>query len=194
MKNVSWGINTLLAVAIIVLYVLHFGGNKVGDKAVSTTSTNKASVVYINTDSLLLNYNMAKDLNEDFLKKQEERRTELTIKVKALEKEAGKFQKKLQNNGFLTRERAEKAQRTLLIKKQSLEKIQQDYNQKSMVEQSDINKRLFETITNYLKEFNAKHNYDLILSTTKGGNVFFAKGGFDVTNEVLKGLNAQYKK
>lgn len=194
MKNLSWGINAILAIAIVVLYVLHFSGSKSCNQTTADTVDGKASIVYINTDSLLLNYNMAKDLNEDFLKKQEDRRTKLTMKVKVLEKEAEEFQKKLQNNGFLSRERAENAQRALVIKKQSLEKLQQEYSHESMLEQADINKKLFETITNYLTEYNSKHNYELILSTTKGGNVLFAKNGFDITTEILTGLNAQYKK
>lgn len=192
MKNLSLGLNIILAVAVAGLYILQFSGKKA---EISTNSVNEnASIVYINTDSLLLNYNMAKDLNEAFFKKQEDRRTALNIKVKALEKEAAAFQTKVQNNGFLSRERAEKVQKTLIIKRETLQKIQAEYNQKSMTEQREINNKLFSTITNYIQKFNSTHNYDLILSTTKGGNVFYAKEGFDVTKSVLEGLNKEYMK
>lgn len=192
MKNLSLGINIILVLAVAGLYVLQFSGKK--SKVIATPVNDNASIVYINTDSLLLNYNMAKDLNEAFFKKQEDRRTALNIKVKALEKEAAAFQTKVQNNGFLSRERAEKAQKTLIVKRETLQKIQADYNQKSMTEQREINNKLFSTITNYIQKYNTEHNHDLILSTTKGGNVFYAKTGFDVTKSVLEGLNKEYIK
>lgn len=192
MKNLSLGINILLAVAIVGLYILHFSGNK--SEAIINTASENASIVYINTDSLLLNYNMAKDLNEAFFTKQEERRTSLNIKIKGLEKEAADFQTKVQNNGFISRERAENAQRELMAKRETLQKTQEEYNQMAMTEQRDINKKLFDTITNYLKVFNATHNYSMILSTTLGGNVFYSKEGLDITKDVLEGLNTEYKK
>jgi len=192
MKNLLKGINIIVAISVVVLYFLHFGQSKtvVSEACVA----GEASVVYINTDSLFLNYEMSKDLNEAFLKKQEDRRTKLNIKVKALEKKAVDFQRKLQNNGFLSKDRAEKVQRELLAKREQLQKEQEGYNQEAMFEQREMNLKLYEAITGYLKKFNSKHKYDLILSTTKGGNVLFAKNGFDITETVLNGLNSEYKK
>lgn len=192
MKNLLKGINIIVAISVVVLYFLHFGQSKIVTS--ETCLAGDASVVYINTDSLFLNYEMSKDLKEAFLKKQEDRRTKLNIKVKSLEKKAVDFQKKLQNNGFLSKQRAEKVQRELLAEREQLQKEQEIYNQKAMFEQSEMNNKLYQVITGFLKKFNSKHKYDLILSTTKGGNVLFAKNGFDVTEAVLSGLNSEYKK
>jgi outer membrane protein len=192
MKNLSLGMNILLAIAVVGLYILHFSADK--KEIVNNAVAGDASIVYINTDSLLLNYDMAKDLNEAFFKKQEERRTSLNIKIKKLEREAADFQKKAQNNGFLSRERAEKAQRSLLLKRESIQKKEQEYNELARTEQREINKKLLETITSYLNEFNKIRNFNMILSTTLGGNVIYSKDGLDVTKDVLKGLNVEYKK
>lgn len=192
MKDLLKGINILVAVAVVVLYFLHFNTDK--SAAIEAPIAGDASVVYINSDSLFLNYNMASDLNEEFFNKQESRRTKLNIKIKALENEAGAFKTKIQNNGFLSKARAEKAQQDLLRKREILQKLQEKYTQQASFEQREINTKLFNTITAFLKKFNAKHKYDLILSTTKGGNVLFAKDGFDITKVVLDELNSEYKK
>ncbi len=195
MKNLSLGLNVLLLAAVAVLFFLHFKGeNKVENQDQSVASVKGASVVYLNTDSLLSKYKMSVELNEAFLKKQEDRRAELNIKASSLDKEATDFQKKVQSGAFLTRERAEKAQMELIQKKNSLDKLQQEMSENMMRERSEITKKLYDTLTNFLKEFNKTHNFDVILSTTLGGNVLYSKKGLDITNQVVDELNARYKK
>lgn len=196
MKNLSIGLNVLLLIAVIVLYVLHFSGNNKSTSnqdGVATVNAD-AKIVYINMDTLLNNYNQSRELNEAFLKKLEANRTELNVKAKNLDREIADFQHKMENNGFLTRERAEQAQTDLLIKQQNLQKLQQEMNENAQREQVEINRKLYSAITNFLAEYNKSRGYQLILSTTLGGNVLFAQDGFDITNEVVNLLNAQYQK
>ncbi len=192
MKNLSVILNAVLIIAVAILYFIHFSGSKTAPAAASP-STSKGAVVYINTDSLLSNYNFSRDLNEKFLKKQEDSRTDFNFKAKKLEKEAVEFQRKLQNNGFLTRARAEEAQRKLIAKKQNLQQLDQKLSAELMAEQNANSKRLYDSVTNYLKLYNAKHNYSIILSTTQGGNVLFSQPGLDITKQIIDGLNARYK-
>jgi len=184
-----------LLAAVAVLFFLHFKGeNKVENEGHSVVSAKGVSVVYINTDSLLSKYKMSVELNESFLKKQEDRRADLNIKAKAFEKEYINFQKKVQSGAFLTRSRAEKAQRELERKKISLDKLQQEMSENMMRERNDITKKLYDTLTNFLKEYNKRNNYDVILSTTLGGNVLYSKKGLNITNQVVNELNERYKK
>ena len=104
------------------------------------------------------------------------------------------FQRKLENNGFLSRERAEAARDAILLKQQKLQQLQQDMTNQMMNEQADLNKKLFDKITSCLREFNKEMGYDIILSTTLGGNVLFAKDGFDITLKLLEELNKDYDK
>jgi outer membrane protein len=75
MKNLSLIINAVLAVAVIVLFWLVLGGSKtnpVAQQIVSGKTTGKVSklpIAFINVDSLLLNYQFAKDANESLIKK-----------------------------------------------------------------------------------------------------------------------------
>lgn len=193
MNKTSQILNGIIIVALVVLYVLFFNQKKNVVEPVKAV-VGSESIVYLNIDSLLLNYNMAKDLNEAFLKKQEERRTNLNIKAKALEKEAIALQTKIKNHGFITQARENQAQRDFMIKRNKLQKLQEEYGLKAQSEQTEMNKKLYDEIMSYLKEYNKQKGYDIILSTTKGGTVFYAKQGYNITNDVLKGLNKGYKK
>lgn len=195
MKNFSIGLNIVLLIAVIVLYVLHFSGktkNVEEQTGVSAVVPN-AKIVYINMDSLLSNYEQSRELNEAFLKKVENNRTELNMKAKMFEQEVVAFQQKLENNGFVTRERAEQAQADLMVKRQNLQKLDQELMETTQREQIELNQKLFTEITNFLKEYNKTKGYQLILSTTVGGNVFYAEDGFDITKEVVNQLNQQYR-
>ena len=196
MKNLSIGLNVVLLIAVIVLYVLHFSGNGKDTSNQSGTATVNADtkIVYINMDTLLNNYTQSRELNEAFLKKLEANRTELNIKVKNFDREAAEFRNKVENNGFMTRERAEQAQMDLMIKQQNLQKLQQEMTENAQREQMEINRKLYDAITNFLTEYNKTKGFQLILSTTLGGNVLFAQEGFDITNDVVNQLNEKYKK
>ena len=187
MKNLSIVLNVVLFVAVIVLYVLYFSGHKSPETAMTSKVAGTADatkIVYINTDTLLNNYQLAVELNEAFLKKQEDRRTELNIKAKAIDQEGTEFQRKLQNNGFIQ----------LLVKQENFRRLQQEMMDKASREQSELNKQLFDEITNFLKEYNKEKGFSIVLSTQLGGNVLYAEDGFDITKEIVDRLNANYKK
>ena len=196
MKNLSIGLNVLLLIAVIVLYILHFSGNSksTSNQGGTVTMNADARIVYINMDTLLNNYTQSRELNEAFLKKLEANRTELNIKVKNFDREAAEFRNKVENGGFMIRERAEQAQMDLMIKQQNLQKLQQEMTENAQREQMEINRKLYDAITNFLTEYNKAKGFQLILSTTLGGNVLFAQEGFDITNDVVNQLNEQYKK
>lgn len=198
MKNLSILFNVVLGIAVTAICfsgctpqkateVSNGGGN-------GTANSGGTKIVYINTDTLMNKYLLAVELNEAFLKKQEERRTELNVKAKSLDQEANEFQRKLQNNGFLSEARAIDARDQLLVKQENLRRLQQEIFDKTTREQNDLNKQLFDKLTSFLKEYNKEKGFDIVLSTQLGGNVLFAVEGYDITQEVVNRLNADYKK
>ena len=122
------------------------------------------------------------------------RRTELNIKAKAIDQEGTEFQRKLQNNGFISEARAIEARDQLLVKQENFRRLQQEMMDKASREQSELNKQLFDEITNFLKEYNKEKGFSIVLSTQLGGNVLYAEDGFDITKEIVDRLNANYKK
>lgn len=199
MKNLSIVLNVVLCVAVIVLYALYFSGRSgAADKSTKGAEAinhgGASKIVYINTDTLMNNYLLAVELNEAFLKKQEERRTELNVKAKSLDQEANEFQRKLQNNGFLSEARAIDARDKLLVKEENLRRLQQEMIDKTAREQSELNRQLFEELTAFLTEYNREKGFQIVLSTQLGGNVLYAEEGFDITRDVVNRLNENYNK
>lgn len=201
-KNLSLIINAVLAVAVIVLFILHFscGTCSVDKKAESKSKNAKVkteisnSIAYINVDSLLLNYNFAKEANEKLLARSEKSQSQVSKQMNQWQKEAAEFQRKVQSNSFLSRERAEQENARLMKKRQELEALDGKLTKELMDEQKRMNDQLKDTINAFLKEYNVTHKYQVILSNTMNDNILYAQEGCNITSEVVEMLNARFSK
>lgn len=197
MKNVNYIINGVLAVAVVILFVMQFSGKK-EEKVVksvasgSGTPTEVLPIAYVNVDSLLENYNYAKDLNEIILKKAESSRASVNQKAASLQKEMEEFQRKITNNAFLTQERAEQEQQRLLNKRQELQDLDTRLSQELMTEQQNLNEQLRDTIVSQLTVFNQDKGFQVVFSNTGGDNILLANDAYDITAELLEYLNKNY--
>lgn len=194
MKNVSLLSNAVLAVAVIVLFILVLGKKTTPDNKQEVTAKNvvtngKLPIAYVNIDSLLLNYQFAKEANESLIKKQEDSRLTINTKARQLQTEMGEFQRKLENNAFLSRERAEQEQMRLQKKQQELQELDGKLSQQLMQVQQKMNEQLRDTINTFMKEFNKNNKYELIISNTSSDNILYAAKGYDITAEVTRQLN-----
>jgi outer membrane protein len=196
MKNINYIINGVLAVAVVILFVMQFSDKKetrnVRPVASGENLTGTLPVAYVNVDSLLENYNYAKDLNEIILKKSENSRASVNQKATSLRSEMQEFQRKIENNAFLTRERAEQEQQRLLQKQQELQELDARLSQELMNEQQKLNEQLRDTVVAQLKVFNKDKGYQIIYSNTLGDNILLANDIYDITAEVLDYLNKNY--
>lgn len=150
-------------------------------------------VAVVNIDTLLNNYDLAILANENLLKKQEDARLDLAQRARSLQNEMVDFQNKLENQAFLSRERAENEQRRLIRKEQELQTLEQEKSQELMLEQQKINMQIRDSINNALSTINAHGMYHLILSTSAlNDNVLFAADTYDITMDILEILNKRY--
>lgn len=196
MKNINYVINGVLAVAVVVLFVMQFSGKEETREVKSVASGESLSgilpVAYVNVDSLLENYNYAKDLNEIILKKSENSRASVNQKATSLRTEMQEFQRKIENNAFLTRERAEQEQQRLLQKQQELQELDARLSQDLMNEQQKLNEQLRDTVVAQLNVYNKDKGFQIIFSNTLGDNILLANDVYDITAEVLEFLNKNY--
>lgn len=199
MKNVLLVINAVLAVAVVVLFVLVLG-NKTPERQESQVAMNESlssaslPIAYVNVDSLLLNYQFAKDANEVLIKKEEDSRLTFNTKARQLQNEVAEFQKKLENNAFLSRERAEREQTRLMEKQQELQELEAKLSQDLFTQQQKVNEQLRDTITNFLKVFNQNKKYEMIISNTANDNILHADKKYDITRQVIDELNKRCQK
>lgn len=197
MKN-SYIISVVLALALIVLYILHFTSNKSASQneksieKILNDSTVTLPIAYVNVDSLLLNYNFAKDLNEALMRKEESSRATLNQKESQLRSAQQEFQRKYQNNAFLSQQRAEQEMQRIQKMAQDFEKMAQQLTNEFGIEQQKMNLQLSDTVRTQLRSYNAKKHYQLILSNTASDNILYADDKYDITNEVVEYLNRRY--
>lgn len=198
MKNINYIINGVLAVAVVILFIMQFSGKKESNVTRTfttggdTTATRVLPIAYVNVDSLLQNYNYSKDLNEIILKKQENSRANITQKARTLQSEMQDFQRKVENNAFLTRERAEQEQQRLLNKQQELQNLDNQLAQELMQEQQKLNEQLRDTVVAQLKAFNQFKGFQVVFSNTMGDNILYAGDTYDITGELIDYLNKNY--
>jgi outer membrane protein len=196
MKNASIVFNAVLAVAVVVLFVLHFTGGKSMNHSTDGSSGGDQDsdfpLVYINTDSLLLKYDFAKHINEELMKKEENSRTNFNEQAKVFQQDVSEFQRKVQNNGFISLDRAKKEEQRLAERERVLQELNNRLSNELMMEQSRVNKQLRDTLIMFLEEIQPKRNFKVVMSNTMGDNVLYSAKGQDITNEVVTALNARY--
>ena len=180
---------------MVVLYVLFFTQKPATPAPVAAAPAEGAlPIAFVNLDSILVGYTFAVEAQDRLMKQQEDARLELNTKANSLQKEAADFQRKLENNAFLSRERAESEQQRILRKQAELEQREQQLSQEIMQENARLQAELADTILSYIKEFNADGRYQLVLSNNAKDNILYAVDGYDVTAQVVDALNARYKK
>ncbi|MDR1259245.1 MAG: OmpH family outer membrane protein [Tannerellaceae bacterium] len=199
MKNINYILNGVLAVAVIVLFILHFTGkNEAGETKPPLAPEGGGSlssllpVAYVNMDSLLQNYNYYKDLNEIIVRKEESARANVNQQGSQLQAELQDFERKINNNAFLTRERVEQEQQRLLKKRQELEALDNRLTQDLMAEHQRLLEQLRDSLSAQLKIFNQEKKYQIIFSNISSDNILLADDIFDITNELLIYLNKNY--
>ena len=193
MNKIQILINVILVAAVATLFGLHFAGKKT-PVAEPIAQAELLPVAYVNMDSLLLNYTFAQEVSDQLIKKQEDARLKLNTKARTLQNEMADFQNKLENNAFLSRERAEKEQQRLIKKQQELQELEAKLTEEIMLGNQTLNVQLADTITKFIEEFNADGRYHIILTNSAKDNVLMAAEQYDVTPAVLEALNKRYKK
>lgn len=198
MNKTSIIIDSILGVAVIALFVLFFTKPACHKPAAvaadGETVAAELPIAFINLDSLLLNYKFAIEANDQLMAKQEDARLKLNTRARNLQNKAAEFQRKLDNNAFLSRERAESEAAKIQQEQNDLQELEAKLTQEIMMQNQDLNLQLADSLTNFLKEFNADGRFQMILSNTAKDNVLMAADALDITTEVIDGLNARYNK
>lgn len=198
MKKLNYILNGVLAVAAVVLFA-QCAGNKNETSATENTpeggvtaGTTNMKIAYVEIDTLLTKYNFWNDLNEMMMRKEENIRATLNQKARELEAEAKEFQRKYENGGFTSRERMEQENARLGKKQQDLQELQNRLTNELAAENQKNSLQLRDSINSFLKEYNKTKGYSLIISNTGFDNLLYADSTFNITQEIVQGLNKRY--
>ena len=201
-------INAVLAAAVVALFIIVYQMKPATPKQPVEEVVVEGEllpIAIVNTDSILKSYTLAVESSEKLMSSYEASMVQLDTKARAFQKEyetfqkdAMDFQRKVEAGAFLSRERAESEQARLQTKGQQLEKkqvdlenLRQKLSNDFAMQQQELTLQLADSIQTFLKDFNADGRYHLILNEAALMNKV---AGYDVTNEVVEGLNARYAK
>jgi outer membrane protein len=148
------------------------------------------SIAYVNSDSLLKNYDYFKDLEKQFTEKRDKLNAEYQNRGMGLQREIENFQA---TAGNMTQNQARAVQEDLSKKQQNLMMYQEQLGQQLMQEEARMNAALYDKVAAYLREYGLNKELQIVLTYTKGSGVLYANDSLDITNEVMVGLNEAYK-
>lgn len=189
MKNLSLILNAVLAVAVAVLFYLHFSGPKAASTEGTSTIGGKP-IVFVQTDSLLTNYDFFKDARTAFEQKRTQLDVDLNTKGAALQREIQIFQQ--QAPGMIAAE-AQAKQLQLQKRGADFEQQRQQAVNDLSADEAKKNKELYDNISSYIQKYNKENGYQYVLGYSQGGGILFANPDLDVTKKIIDGLNKEYK-
>jgi len=167
---------------------------KMDEKQVETAEgeTSSVKIAYVEVDSLMTQYDFAKDYSVTLQKKSNNARNTLTQKGNQLQAAVNNFQQKLNNNSFQSREQAASVQAAIERQQRDLQELQARLETELANETQKFNEALRDSLNNFLTAYNKDKQYDLILSKA-GDNILMANKRYDITQDVINGLNKRYK-
>jgi outer membrane protein len=190
-------INLLVSVLTIVALAACNSEKSQNNNAKTENNSNKIttdnnldkSIVYVNSDSLLLGYEFYKKATKDI----EVKKNEFS---KDIEGQANTFQNKVlkaqQNAQSMTLGEIENTKKTLAAEEQRLMQYRDALMQNLANQEKDLVEKINKNIDEYMKRYAEKNGYKMILGYKQGVTVWYADARLDVTKDVLKGLNEEY--
>ena len=206
MNKIQIIISSVLAACVVALFVLVFVFQFGGKKSPEMVQVDEVlPIAIVNTDSILKHYTLAVEATDQLMTSYENSTVKLDNQARAFQKEYESFQRdvmdfqrKVEANAFLSRDRAESEQKRLqnkeqqlLKKQQDLEALRQKLSSDFMEQQNVLNKQLADSVQQFLREFNADGRFHMIVNDAV---VMNKVAGYDITDEVIEGLNARYTK
>lgn len=198
MNKASIILSSIALVVALAAGVLCLTSNKgKSDSTAATSSENveaaSGSIVYIDLDRILQEYDMANDLRSVVETKVQNIQAEVTRRGKKLESDVKAFQEKI-DKGLMTRSVAE-------VQSQKLQQQEAEFNNYAATKQNEINEeqvvmmnQLADAIKTFLDKYNEEKQYAMILTNQGGAPVLTADESLNITDDVLAGLNEEYIK
>ena len=183
---------SVMAIALLAMASCNKEAQTVDEKTQAhATQSGSVKIAYVEVDSIMSQYKFCKEYSLILQKKSQNIENTLAAKQNSLQAAAAKFQQDVQNNKY-TQQQAEAVQANLQKQGADLQALQQRLGAEFQNETNTFNKALRDSIQHYLAAYNKDKKYGLILSKA-GDNILYADKAYDITNEVIAGLNKAYK-
>ncbi len=197
MKNGILILNLVLLIAVGILFYFHFNSRKksvvVQNKSAKKEpdvdmATGSCNIAYFEMDSVEANFEMAKGWKKELEKKEDHINAEMDRLQNLYQEKFASFQqrKPTMNNSQLEAAANELSQLEETIKNTKTS-LDQDYKTYYVQTQQEI----LSMIRKFCTDYNKDKRYAIIISD-EPGIVFYKDSTFDITSDLLTGLNKMY--
>ena len=191
-------LNIVLLISVGVLYVLFFGQKScsqssgiVNTDANVTTGTAELKIAFINTDSIMVNYKLTHDLENEIATFRTNLENSYRAKVTKLQQD---FQEYLKVGATLTL--TEQKNREESFKKRELEMGELEGRMMNQIQEKQLssNIRLLNAVYAFVRDYNQKNQqFNIILKKSFADTpVLYIDDSMDITNQIIEGLNKEY--
>jgi outer membrane protein len=194
MKNVSTLLSLLSLVGVGILFYFYFSDQKKSEKPAVRAVDNthgEFRIAYFDIDSLQDKYKYFEDASTEIKAKESSVNSQLNALQDSYQKRVKELQEK---SPTMTQAEGEAAQREYA-------QMQQKYQQRQTALEQDLKKHQIESMTTvrnrietFLKDYNKDKGYAFILSYEPGFMLYYKDSVYDITGDVIRGLNSEYEK
>jgi outer membrane protein len=82
----------------------------------------------------------------------------------------------------------------IATKERQLQDYQQTVSEQFQKQDQEMSVKLLDKVNSFIKRYGEQHKYDIIFSATPYGNIVHGDASVDLTEEIVKGLNQDFKK
>lgn len=188
--------NAVLLIGLVGIYILHFTSapkSKVNIEATEPLQKDGGlTIAYVDTDTLLANYEYAKDLEKELLEYKNQQEAYGKQQMTQFQND---YQNYLKNGSTMTLSQQQAKEAELKQRAERMATLEQELAAKVMERQVNENTKLLNAIFAFVREYNtANQKFDIILRKTfENSPSLYLNPGMDITREILDGLNEEYR-
>lgn len=204
--KISIGLNIILAAAVAYLFtqlpVKDDAAKEVTTEAVSDVAENvekdemsvgDVRIAYILGDSINQKYQFLIDKQDELIRKGRRSEDKIRREIESAEKRYMEIMQKQQSGGFSSQQEVIDAENELMQLQAKIEELQNSESQSMARLERQLDEEFFTNVQDYLRKYSTENDIDLVVNIQKGGSVLYSNESFDVTSEVLRGLNQEYQ-
>ncbi len=191
MKKILANLTKLTALIVVVSLVISCNKTPAPAAGNSAPADKTGMIVFVNSDSLLNNYQYFKDIKKGFEDKSKKAQADLSSKGQAFQREVAEYQ---QNANKMSANDRVATEERLSRKQQELAAYNQNASSALAAEEGAENEKLYNKVSEYLKVYAKEKGYKYVLTFSKSNpSLLYADSTLEVTKEVVDGLNEKYK-
>lgn len=161
------------------------------DEAPTADEPQGLRIAFVELDSLTEHYEYAKVMRDSLEKMSANANTVLSNKEKELQRSENSIRTRLQNNGFTSEQQYNAAVAALEQERNNGVALAARLNNELDQKRADFLQALQDSLDHFLTEYNQDKKFDIILNKA---TVLLSDKKYDITQDVINGMNQRYKK